>query len=87
MALKIGDKLDQHEIVEDLLEHSDAPRDNFGYRQWDQELGTKLGNYQVVADGTEGAEIVWVHFADSPAGTSNKVSLIQLTPTLIKPTP
>lgn len=74
MAFKIGDQLGDHAVVEDL-QTSDAPRDNFGYRQFDPEVGSKLGDYTVVAAETAGADVVFVHIDGSPAGTSQKVFL------------
>lgn len=79
MTFKIGDTLGDHAVVANLhVEDPDTPegkkpvlRDNFGYRQWDIEPGTKLGKYTAVAPDTEGAEEVWVHVDGSPEGTSN----------------
>lgn len=71
MPFKDGDKLGEHVVVANLLEDPDAPRTNFGYRQWDIEVGTTLGAAEGVAPDTEGAQEVWVHVNGSPAGTSN----------------
>lgn len=71
MPFKDGDKLGEHVIVANLLEDPDAPRTNFGYREFDIPVGTKLGNAEVVPPDTEGAEEVWIHVKGSPEGTSN----------------
>ncbi len=86
MAFKVGDKIGDHAVVMDLLTDK-VSRPNFGYRQFDVEPGTKLGDYTVVAappkddegkqigPDPEGAEAVWIHIEGSPEGTSNKVWL------------
>jgi len=77
MAFKVGDQLGDHAIVEDLLDDPKHPRENFGYRQFDPEIGSTLGDYTVVAEGTKDAKAVWVHIDGSPEGTSNKVWLVK----------
>lgn len=86
MAFKVGDKLGPHEIVEDLLQHPDAPRDNFGYRDWDIKPGDKLGNAVAVGED-EGGEEVWIHVAGSPAGTSNHAWIKAGSPSLVVAAP
>jgi len=75
MAFKVDEKLGDHAIVENLEDHPDFPRPNFGYEQFQPEIGDKLGAYTVVAKTQPGAEAVWVHIDGSPAGTSNLVWL------------
>lgn len=75
MAFKTGDKLGKHEVVDNLLDHPEVPRPNFGYEEFNPAIGDKLGNYVVVSKDTPGAESVWVHIDGSPEGTSNYVTL------------
>lgn len=79
MAFKVGDSLGEHAVVHNLQVESDnpdptakhRPRDNFGYREFDIPVGSKLGDFEVFPPETEGTEEVWVHVDGSPEGTSN----------------
>ncbi len=83
MPFKVGENVGEHAVVHDLHHQNDnpdpksklIPRDNFGYKQFDPEVGDTIGSFTVVAPDTEGAEEVWLHIDGSPEGTSNRAWL------------